>query len=175
MRIGAHVSIEGGLSRAVERAVAIGAECLQMFVSPPQSWRPPSHSAETVAEFKASRRAADVWPLFLHTVYLLNLASGKASLRTSSLESLVSYLGWAEKLEADGVITHQGSARDMGPAEAETAIVEALGRVLDAARGDVPLLMETTAGPGKVFGSTFQELGAVLNRLGKPERLRVCL
>jgi len=175
MCIGAHVSIDGGLEQAVVRAVAIGAECLQMFISPPQSWRSPSHSAEAVAAFRTRRQAEGITPVFLHSIYLINLASASPALRERSQRSLVTYLDWAQRLGVDGVITHLGSARDLGAEEAARLVVEALGSVLSQAPGDVPLLLETTAGPGMVLGSTFAELGAVIAALGRPERLRLCL
>ena len=39
MRVGAHVSTEGGLGKAVERAQALGAETIHIFAAAPQSWR----------------------------------------------------------------------------------------------------------------------------------------
>jgi deoxyribonuclease-4 len=175
MRIGAHVSIDAGLPQAIDRAAAIGAECLQMFASPPQAWRSPSHSGEAVAAFKSRRAEKDVWPVFLHTVYLINLVSGDPELRGRSRRSLASYLTWAHRLGADGVITHLGSARDLGPEEAARLLPEALDRALEEAEGAVPLLLETTAGPGAILGSTFAELGATIAAAGNGERLRICL
>ncbi len=175
MPIGAHVSIEGGLARAIERALAIGAECAQFFVSPPQSWRSPSHGEEEIAAFRAARRAAGVAPVFLHSIYLINLTSAAVALRERSLRSLVAYLDWAHRLGADGVITHLGSARELGAEEAARLLPEMLARALAQSAGHVPLLLETTAGPGAVLGSRFEELGAIIEALGRPERLRVCL
>ena len=175
MRIGAHVSSDGGLANAIVRAVAIGAECAQFFISPPQAWRSPVHDEADVAAFLAKRAESGVAPLFLHTIYLLNFASGDEALRERSLRSLITYLDWADRLGVAGVITHLGSARDVGVQEAERLIAGALQRALATAHGDVPLLLETTAGPGAVFGSTFEELGALLADLGRPPRLRICL
>lgn len=175
MRIGAHVSSEGSLASAIERAAAIGAECAQFFISPPQAWRSPAHDEADVAAYHARRAKSDVAPLFLHTIYLLNFASNDESLRERSLRSLGTYLDWADRLGVAGVITHLGSARDVGPEQGERLIAQALERALSLARGDVPLLLETTAGPGAVFGSTFAELGAVFNDLGRPSRLQICL
>ncbi|MHB1006571.1 MAG: deoxyribonuclease IV [Chloroflexota bacterium] len=175
MRIGAHISIDRGLSQAIDHAVAIGAECLQMFISPPQAWRSPSHGAEAIASFKARRRETGVSPIFLHSVYLINLVSSAEDLRERSLRSLITYLDWAERLEVDGVITHLGSARDVGPEEAARMLPEALARALATAEGKVPLLLETTAGPGAVLGSTFAELGEAITAAGGSPRLHVCL
>ncbi|MHB1132947.1 MAG: deoxyribonuclease IV [Chloroflexota bacterium] len=175
MRIGAHVSGEVPLARVNERAREIGAECAQFFVSPPQSWRSPAHAPAEIEAYRAARQASDVAPQFLHSIYLINLASGDVLLRERSLRSLVTYLEWAQRLGADGVITHLGSGRDVGPEEARRLIAASLERALATAQSEVSLLLETTAGGGSLFGGTFEELGGVINDLGRPPRLRVCL
>lgn len=175
MRIGAHVSIDAGLPQTIDRALAIGAECLQMFVSPPQSWRSPSHSPEEIAAFKARRAESGLGPVYLHSIYLINLVSGDAALRAASRRSLSTYLTWAHRLGAEGVITHLGSSRDLGPEEAARRLPEAIARALDEAEGEASLLLETTAGPGGIVGSTFAELAAAIAGAGGGERLRVCL
>jgi len=38
MRFGGHVSINGGLERAIERGIEITADCIQIFVAAPQRW-----------------------------------------------------------------------------------------------------------------------------------------
>lgn len=175
MRIGAHVSIDAGLAQTLDRAIAIGAECLQMFVSPPQSWRSPGHNEQAVAAFRARRQEAGVAPVFLHSVYLINLVSSDPVLRERSQRSLATYLTWAHRLEIDGVITHLGSARDLGPEEAARQLPEALARVLEDSVGEALLLLETTAGPGAILGSTFEELGEAITSAGGSKRLGVCL
>jgi deoxyribonuclease-4 len=169
------VSGEVPLAKVNERALEIGAECAQFFVSPPQSWRSPAHAPAEIEAYRAARWASGVGPQFLHSIYLINLASGDVLLRERSLRSLVTYLEWAERLGADGVITHLGSGRDVGAQEARRLIASALERVLAEARSAVPLLLETTAGGGALFGGTFEELGGVIADLGRPPRLRLCL
>jgi deoxyribonuclease IV len=175
MRIGAHVSIEGGIGQAIERAVTIGAETIQFFASPPQSWRAPFHRDEAIAAFHERRLNAGIDPIFLHSVYLINLASANSFIREQSMKSLIAYLEWGHRLHVDGVIAHLGSARDVGFTNGLALVVDALNRVLDAAEGDVPLLMETTAGPGSIIGANFAELGSIITALGRHERLQVCL
>lgn len=174
MRIGAHLSVAGGLSRSIDRAVAIGCECLQIFLSPPQAWQAPRHAPEEAERFKQRRRAASIDPVFAHSVYLINLASASTELRQRSIDSLIAYLTWAQRLDLDGVITHVGSARDTRD-EALHLVVEALQRVLAASPCPTPLLLETTAGHGAIVGNRFEELAAFLDAMGRPPRLQVCL
>ena len=43
MKIGAHISSSGGIDKAVDRAVAMGAESVQVFTQSPRAWRPTNH------------------------------------------------------------------------------------------------------------------------------------
>src|SRR5713101_7802897 len=73
--IGAHVSTAGGLSTCVGRAQAIGAECMQIFLSAPQRWQHPKHSDEEVGAFERLVGEARIGPNFAHATYLINLAT----------------------------------------------------------------------------------------------------
>ena len=175
MRIGAHVSIQGGLHNAVVRAQAIGAECLQIFISSPRSWQPPRHDAEVVRRFRAELAAAALQPLFLHTIYLLNLASNSPPLWRRSVDSLVTCLSWADALGAAGVVTHLGSSASAQREDAVSRVCQSLCEALQAAPNDIPVLLETSAGMGGAIGNTFAELGTIVRSLAGHERLQVCL
>jgi len=87
MPIGAHVSTSGGLPSAVKRAIDLGAECVQIFLSPPQRWDSPRHTDEQVEEFARQMRAARIGPNFAHARYLINLASQDARIRGRSIDA----------------------------------------------------------------------------------------
>ena len=65
-RFGAHLSIQGGVDKAVERACEIRAECLQIFLKSPSQWRFGPLSDETAARFRAAAREADLAPIVGH-------------------------------------------------------------------------------------------------------------
>jgi deoxyribonuclease-4 len=175
VRFGGHVSTSGGLSRAVERGIAIGAECIQIFVAAPQQWRAANHSDDAVAAFLEANEAAGFSPPLIHALYLLNLASPDPALRRKSADALVSLLSWSDRLGALGVVFHPGSAmtdsRDVGIERA----VDSLSDVLERSSAESPLLLETTAGSGATIGSRFEDLGEIIERLGRPPRMQVCL
>ena len=75
MRIGAHVSTAGELEKGIERAQAMGAETILIFGASPQTWRRKAHLPEEIEAFRAQAAAADIWPVFIHGVYLVNLAT----------------------------------------------------------------------------------------------------
>jgi deoxyribonuclease-4 len=122
-------------------------------------------------------------PLFLHTVYLLNLASPDGELRRRSRDVLSEALTLGALTAAAGVVTHVGSHRGHGfevalPRVLET-VVGAIGlaQVSLAAEGRdralPPLLLENGAGSGATVGGSLEELAALLETL--PSSCGLCL
>lgn len=175
LRIGAHVSIEGGLHKAIERARGIGAECVQLFASSPRSWRPARHDPEEVRRFRGEADSAQLEPIYLHTIYLLNLASGSPLLWRRSIESLTDCLVWGHRLGAAGVVTHLGSSTGSTREEALERLCLSLHEALEAGPGSEPILLEISAGMGNAMGSSFAELGAILKMMSFDGRLQMCL
>lgn len=109
MNFGAHVSVAGGLQNGITRGKAIGAEVLQIFVSAPQSFRTTAYSDEQIGEFKKLYQDAGFRGLFLHAIYLINLASENDGAVDRSINSLIHYLNMGDKIGAVGTIVHLGS------------------------------------------------------------------
>lgn len=177
-RIGAHVSVAGGLGRSLERARRIGAEALQVFPSNPRQWRRPEFPPEELRGFRAALARARK-PLAVHTIYLINLASPDPDLRRRSSRALADALVFGARAGAGGVVTHLGSHRGDGFDAALGRVASAAGEALglagaEAAPDPLPaLLLETSAGGTGSVGSTPEELGRLLAEL--PETSGVCL
>lgn len=172
--VGAHVGSSGGLSKAVDRALDIGANCLQIFASAPQQWRSPAHPDAEVERFLARARERRMGPLFLHAIYLLNPAGPDAELRERSVRSIREYLRWGQRLGARGVVVHLGSSNGTTPEQAAENLSASLLDALEEP-SDVPLLLETSAGTRNSMGSTFEAVGATLRRMDAGPRAAVCL
>jgi deoxyribonuclease-4 len=175
MILGGHVSSSGGLERSIDRAVEITAECIQIFVSAPQMWRPGKHSDESVAKFIASRDLDRIHPILLHGPYLINLASSDPALRTKSADAIISQLEWSDRLGGMGVVFHVGSSVKDPKPDGMTRAVEGLADILNRSTATSPLILETTAGGGNTIGGRFEELGELIDRLDRSPRLQVCL
>src|SRR5258708_17173259 len=91
MPLGAHVSTAGGLSTCVARAQALGAECMQIFLSAPQRWQQPRHTDEQVDAFCRLVAAAGIGPNFAHATYLTNLATTDPAIRHRTVEDIRAY------------------------------------------------------------------------------------
>lgn len=179
-KIGAHVSAAGGLYRSVENAQKIGAECIQIFGASPRTWRGTLPASEQVKKFKTAARAANLEAVYLHSSYLVNLASAKAYNRQQSILSLVDHLKIAEAIGARGLIFHLGSSGDSGVSQAKKYTVEAIKKILKnvpaspaGGPGKAKLIMENSSGGGAKLGFSLQEIGELLNSV-KSSRLGVC-
>jgi len=75
-RLGAHMSVAGGLPRAVDRAVVHKCASLQIFAKNANQWKGRAIPAEEIREFRARVKASGIWPVVSHASYLINLASG---------------------------------------------------------------------------------------------------
>jgi deoxyribonuclease-4 len=178
--IGAHQSIAGGFTKAVERAVETGCECLQIFTRNINQWRVTPIDPAAAAAFRAAVREAGLACVVAHDSYLINPASADETLRDQSIAGLVTELERAEQLGIRWVVAHPGAAGEQTPARAVAraadGIAAALDRTADLAAG---ILVETTAGQGSCLGATFAEIGAILDRIdtrpARRTRAGVCL
>ena len=116
MRIGAHVSVAGGLERAVGNATAVGCESLQVFVSNARGWAPPPVDPAGDERFRADLADAGLGPLFVHAPYLVNFASASPVTRERSSEVVAATLAKAAAIGAAGVVVHAGAALASGRA-----------------------------------------------------------
>jgi len=175
-RIGAHMSIAGGLPRAVDRAVAHGCETLQIFSKSSNQWRARALGASEVAEFRRRLAASGIGPAIAHASYLINLAAPDPRLRARSIASFGEEIDRAEALGLLGVVIHPGACTTGTPEEGLEAIAGAIAHLLGARpRGRTMVLLEHTAGQGTSLGHTFEQLADVLRRLRWRARVGVCL
>lgn len=175
-RLGAHMSVAGGLPRAVERAVAHGCDTLQIFAKNASQWRGRVVLPEEVREFRARVAAAGIAPVVSHASYLINLASANGVLRGQSLEAMGDELDRAEALGLLGVVLHPGCYTDGQPDRALSLIAEGLDSLLrERRRGRTLVILEHTAGQGTALGATFEELRTIIDRMHQQRRIGVCL
>ena len=172
--VGAHVSSAGRIDKAVDNAVAIGAESFQLFGAAPQQWRRKHHPDEDVQAFRDKRRETRRGSAFIHAVYLINLASPDDELLRKSTDTLTAELELAARIGATGVIFHVGSHMGSGFDHALPRIAASMREALDRTPDEPLLLLENNAGAGRSVGSTLVELAAIIAAADHP-RVRVCL
>ena len=174
MLIGAHVSTAGGLTNALSRAEELGCETMQIFNQSPRMWRPTRYTEEDFAAFRDAFAASPVESIFIHAVYLINVASDDAVVRKKSLESLTHALSVGDAIGAAGVVVHPGSGKGQKPAPTLRRVGKAMAKALEMTRS-CRLLLENTAGAGFTIGRTFEELAQVVEVAGAGKRIGICL
>ncbi len=174
MKIGAHVSTSGGISKAVARGQEIGCEAIQIFGSSPQAWAFKPVPGEQIELFKQGLADAGIGPVFLHAIYLINLGTPDKEKLKKGIDSLANYMKLAADLGATGVIFHPGSHGGRGYEAVLPQTVEAIKIVLDTAPEGPVLAVENMAGMGRHIGAKFEELGGILDSVDSP-RLKICL
>ena len=150
-KIGAHVEREAPLEAAAE----LGAECVQIFLSDPGSWRKPPPHPETDA-----LRASPI-DVFVHAPYLINVCSPKPNVRYGSRKILQQTCDAAAEIDAAAVIVHGGHAED--------DIAEGPGRwlrSLELLETDVKVLVENTAGGENAVARRFDALARLWEAIG---------
>ncbi len=174
MKIGAHVSTSGGISKAVARGQKIGCEAIQIFGSSPQTWAFKPVPGEQIELFKQGLADAGIGPVFIHAIYLINLGTPDKEKLKKGIDSLANYMKLAADLGATGVIFHPGSHGGRGYEAVLPQTVEAIKIVLDTAPEGPVLAVENMAGMGQHIGAKFDELGGILDAVDSP-RLKICL
>lgn len=174
MKLGLHLSIIGSIDRAIDRAVERGCNALQIFSRNPRGWRYKEMSSKEVKDFRTKRENSNIWPIFIHTPYLLNLASSKEDVYAKSVKALREELWRADILGVPFVVTHLGSHLGRGKREGFRRIVNAVDKAFSEVRNNVVLLLENTAGTRNSMGSTFDDIQYLVTRIDERQRLGVC-
>lgn len=173
---GAHLSVAGGLLKAVGSAVALGCETLQVFTKNANQWVGKPLADGDVADFRAAVRNAKLRFVTAHDSYLINLASPDDTLYRKSIGAFAEEVERAEALGLAYLVTHPGAHVGSGEEAGIARVVAALDEVHARCAGyKVKVLLETTAGSGTALGHRFEHLAAMIAGVREPERLAVCL
>jgi deoxyribonuclease-4 len=174
--LGAHMSIAGGLHLALERGRALGCGAVQIFLKNQRQWAARPMTSEDVRDFAAARRRTRIRRVFAHASYLINLGSPDARQWAHAVDFFTDELERAEALGLSCVVIHPGSHMGAGREPGLARVVAALDEVTRRTVGcRVRIALENTAGAGHAIGNRLSELGELLRRAARPERLGVCI
>ncbi len=178
-RIGAHVSIAGGVQNAVANAVELGATAIGMFTRNQRIWNQRPLSEEDAAAFRDSLCEHGFAPhhVLPHDSYLINLGSSDPEVVAKSRAAFLDEMSRCQMLGLRYLNFHPGAPKQGAALSVERCIEQIAGYVnetLEQTEG-VTAVVECTAGQGTNVGRTFAELAALIERIGDPERAGVCL
>ena len=175
MPLGAHVSIAGGVDKAVLRGQQIGCQTIQVFTKSNHRWAAPPLRDETIENWYRNLEESGIAPVVAHDSYLINLASPDDALWQKSLDAFVVEMERCQALSIPYLVmhpgAHTGSGEEVGLRRVATALDRAFERVPDAR---VTVLLETTAGQGSSLGYRFEHLARIMEQARADDRLGVC-
>lgn len=176
MLLGAHVSTAGGCRNAPARAADIGATAIQVFTKQPNRWAEVTLADDECSSFRTGVGEHGVVYANAHDSYLINLATADPILLDRSYAAFAGELRRAELLGLHALVTHPGNATDGDLPRGLAQNAEMIERALEEVGGSVHVLLETTAGAGKVIGARFEELAEMIARVspGVRDRVGVC-
>jgi len=173
MRLGFHVSIAGGFKNVVRRARERQSETIQLFSRNPRAWKHGPLIEADIAIFRKEIAEHDIWPIFVHTPYLLNLASAKKDLFHKSLNALIGDLERSATLCASFLIMHVGSAINVEKGIEQMSL--GINTAFQSVQNEVKLLLENTAGSGHELGHSFSQLRMIIDRVEQRARIGIVL
>ncbi len=176
LRIGAHMSVAGGVSKAVDRAIVHGCEALQIFSKNASQWHGKPLDPAEVKAFRTRIDQAGITPVVSHASYLINLATTFSPLREQSIAAFIDELDRADALGLMGVVIHPGTCTAGSEEDGLRLIADAIRQALKApSRSRTLVLLEHTAGQGRTLGYRFEHLAAIIGHLKGSARVGVCL
>lgn len=175
--LGAHVSIQGGVSNAFKNAERIGASGFAMFVKNQRRWDAKPYTEEEIADFKLEMKKHKFTPeqILPHDGYLINLGNPDFEKREKSLNAFIDEMERVNQLGLIYLNTHPGShLKEISEDECVKLIADSINR----AHKKVPnviVVLENTAGQGSNMGYKFEHLRDIINLIDDKERIGVCI
>lgn len=174
--LGAHVSIAGGVDKAVERAANIGCTTFQIFTKNSNQWKATPLSDKVVQNYKRLIKLTKIKPVIAHDSYLINLCAKDRLILKKSREAFIDELVRCEILEINYLNFHPGSHMGMGEEDGIKLVVESINLAHEKTKGfKVKSMIETTAGQGTSIGYRFEQIRKIIDLVEDKRRLAVCV
>lgn len=176
MYLGAHISIAGGVYKALLHGEKAGCDTIQIFVKSSNQWQAKPFTLPDLERYHDERKRTGIDPVIAHASYLINLGSGDEALLRKSREAFLVEMDRCEKLEIPYLVVHPGSPKDSGEEYGIKTIAESINWLHErTADHRVKITLETTAGQGSSLGHSFEQIAAIIEKTSKTGRVVVCL
>jgi deoxyribonuclease-4 len=174
--LGSHMSIGGGVHRAIERARSIECSAMQIFVKNNMQWFARPFTSGEISAFLDHPQRADLGAVFAHANYLINLAATNPQFHANSIRALSEELTRADQLGLPFLVLHPGAHLGAGEEAGLAKVVSSISKIFARIpKVKTRIALETTAGQGSCLGHTFGQLAYIIAHVREPERLCVCL
>jgi deoxyribonuclease-4 len=174
--LGSHLSISGGMHKAILEAESLEMDTVQVFTKNQQQWKCKPLGAEEIAAWAKERDRLKWGKTVSHASYLINLASPDDALWAKSTDLFVEELSRCQILGIPYLVIHPGAHMSSGEAVGLKRIAKAIDRARKTADAkDVFICLEITAGQGSSLGYKLEHLAEIIGAVDDPELLAVCL
>jgi len=173
--LGGHMSIAGGMYKAILRGEEINCTAIQVFTKSNRQWGGKDLTEQYVKRFKdAWRNSPCVKSIVGHSTYLINLGSPKKDVFKKSVCSLEDEVQRCIMLGIPYLVLHPGSHLGAGEDKCLKQIANALDEVLEKNHGTFKILLETMAGQGTGVCYKFDHIAEIFGHMKHKRRLGVC-
>lgn len=163
--LGAHMSIAGGVEKAILRGEKIGCRTIQMFTKSTNQWKAKSLSKKEIETFKNLYKKSSINPICAHTSYLINLSSPEKDMYQKSVQSIQMEIDRCRLLNIPYLILHPGSTKGKDVSFGIKRVSDALNKVYSRkSECNVMICIETTAGQGNNIGYRFEHIKEIIER-----------
>jgi deoxyribonuclease IV len=177
LKIGCHVSIQGGIEKSSERANLLGCETFQIFTQNQRQWISKSYSQDTANSFRfeCEKNRFHPFEILSHASYLINLCSHDPAKLKRSQQALTEELKRCDLLGLKGVVIHPGAHGGNGEEWGVKTIANTINRILETYQPQAAIFLETTAGQGTGIGYKFEHLDDIIQNINHKEQIGICL
>ncbi len=173
--IGAHISIAGGLEKAIERGESIECTTIQIFTKSNRQWKAKHLTKEEIENFKDACKQSNIKPVVAHATYLINIGSPKKEVEQKSIKALKLELERCEKLGIPYLVLHPGSCLKTDETECLNRIAANLDYIFEQVPDHTQVLLETMAGQGSSTCYSFEQIAHIIKKSKHQKRIGVCL
>ena len=176
-RVGAHLSIAGGVENAPLQAISIGAKAFAMFTKNQRQWKAPKLTTSSIDAFRKNCSEGGYKPEYIlpHDSYLINLGSPDPVKLRNAREAFIDEMQRVESLGLSLLNFHPGShLNGITEDECLQLIAESVNMALNTTK-NVTAVIENTAGQGTNLGYRFEQLASLVDQVEDKSRVGVCL
>ena len=174
--LGAHVSIAGGVSRALPRGSELDCDVLQIFVKNASQWRAKPLARDEIERFRTAHQESEIGSIVAHASYLINLATTDPDKLEKSRSAVIDELQRCDQLGVSGLVVHPGAHLGAGLDAGLEKIATSLRSIFDAYPDlRARVLLENTAGQGTLVGFELDHLARIIDKTDCEDRIGVCI
>ncbi len=173
--LGAHMSIAGGVDKALLEGKKVDCDAIQIFTKSSRQWAAQPYKKEEIQSFIANQKETGIVIVIAHDSYLLNLGSPNETLRKNSIRAFIDEMERCDTLFIPYLIAHPGAHVGTGEEEGIRTIARSLDDIHTACPGfKVKVALEITAGQGSNLGYRLEQIRSIIDATRESDRLRVC-